>query len=495
MQRFSTRRRRWWVVGLTALGAIGPGSGNMALGAPEEKRAGRPNVVFILIDDMRWDVMSCVDHPFVKTPNIDGIAAAGVRFSNAFVTTSLCSPSRGSFLTGTYVHRHGVRLNGKMDLEPSLATFPMVLQRSGYETGFVGKWHMRPDAEPRPGFDYWLSFKGQGQYVDPPLNENGREFKATGYMTDLLTDDAVRFLEKPREKPFCLVLAHKAMHGPFIPAKRHKDLYGPGDVRKPASFDDPLTSKPKWQRELAVTGGRQRAERRDRPVEASLEPATWDPESDVEKGRLNWHRTLAAVDESVGRVLETLRKTGAAENTVVIFTSDNGFFLGEHRRGDKRMAYEESMRIPLLIAGAGVTGKGRVVDELVLNIDVAPTIEELAGAAVPDTVQGRSLKPLLAGQKPAWRESFLYEYFQEAWIPGIPMMQGIRTRDFKYVRYPELDDIGELYDLKKDPREMHNLFEEPGSQAKLEEMKAELERLLKETDVEGIENRKLRIEN
>lgn len=440
-----------------------------------------PNIVFVLIDDMRWDVMSCAGHPFVKTPNIDRIAASGVRFTNAFVTTSLCSPSRASFLTGAYAHTHGVRVNAKMEPDRSVPTFPRLLQRAGYETAFIGKWHMKYEPEPRPGFDYWLSFPGQGSYIDPDFNENGRNFKRKGYMTDLLTEYAVSYLERPRSKPFCLCLSHKAMHGEFIPAERHKRLYEDIHLPAPASYRDDLRGKPRWQREVRLRGGRLKHPVPPGGIPDAVEPEAWDLTSERGKNRMNWHRTLAAIDEGLGQLLDTLRKTGVADNTVIIFAGDNGFFLGEHGRPDKRLAYEESMRIPLLISGTGVKPRGIQAGQMVLNIDVAPTILDLAGVKIPSTMQGRSLGPMLAGDKPPWRTSFLYEYFKEDWLPGIPTMQAVRTANWKYVRYPDIDDVAELYDLTRDPQEMHNRIDDPGAKNQLAKMRTELERLLEAT--------------
>jgi len=441
----------------------------------------RPNFVFILIDDMRWDVMSCVGHPFVRTPHIDRIATAGVRFANAFVTTSLCSPARASFLTGCTARKHGVRFNAKMDLTPKTPTFPQILQSAGYETAFVGKWHMSGDPNPRPGFDYWLSFRNQGEYIDPELNENGRNFKTKGYMTDLLTKYAVGYLKRKRAKPFCLCLSHKAVHAEFIPAERHKHLYTPSDLLEPISWHDTLADKPRWLREITLRGGRLKKPMPPGGIPTSIEPIEWNPSDEMNQRRLNWHRTLAAVDESVGQVLDVLQAEDLANNTFVIFASDNGFFLGEHRRPDKRLAYEESIRIPLLISGPGLVKPAGIIKQMTLNIDIAPTILDLAGTKIPANMQGRSLVPLLTDKKPEWRKSFLYEYFKEDWLPGIPTMTAIRTEQWKYIRYPEIEDTDELYHVVRDPHEMHNLVKDPKSKDQLAKMRAELDRLLKDT--------------
>jgi len=474
--------RRLFVVMVVAVGGYG-GTADRARAAS----ARRPNFVFFLIDDMRHDVMSCAGHPFVRTPNIDRIARGGVRFTNAFVTISLCAPSRACFLTGAYAHRNGVATNEGQGIRPDHPTFAQILQKAGYETAFIGKWHMEPTAEPRPGFDYWLSFRGQGEYIDPMLNENGRTFRASGYMTDLLTRYAVEWLARPRSKPFALCIWHKAMHGPFTPAERHKGLYADIRLPEPVSFRDTFEGKPRWQRELIVAGGQRRRPRRGADAAPStapaavpdrVEPEKWDP---TDERRINYLRTLAAVDEGVGRVLDALEKAAVADNTVVIFAGDNGFFLGEHRRGDKRLAYEESIRIPLLMSGPGVRPQGGTIPQVVLNIDVAPTILAMAGAEVPGTMQGCSLEPLFAGRTGNWRRSFLYEYYREQWLAGIPTMVGVRREDWKYVRYPERKDLDELYDLRHDLHEMRNLATDPAAGPKLAEMKAELDRLIRQT--------------
>ncbi len=461
-----------------ALGAAGAALG-LSARAPAAER--RPNFVFILTDDQRWDAMSNMRNafPFLRTPNLDRLAQEGARFENAFVTISLCSPSRGCFLTGRYAHSHGVRVNERNDPYPGVQTYPELLHQAGYRTAYVGKWHMRPDPSPRPGFDYWLSFRGQGVYADPDLNENGRDFKAEGYMTDLLTDYSVRWLQH-QDQPFCLYLAHKAVHGPFTPAERHAQAFPDAEIAEPASFQDNLRGRPAWMRRSAVYGARaeQWHDSEGKPVPDELPPAKWDPK---QKGRLDYLRTLLAVDDSVGRVLEALEQMGQLDDTVVIFAGDNGFFLGEHRRGDKRLAYEESIRIPMMMRYPALARAASRPREMVLNIDVAPTILDLAGLEAPREMQGASLRPVLDGRTADWRQSWLYEYFQEGWLPGIPTMVGVRTERWKYVTCPEVDDLDELYDLQTDPLEMRDLATDPDHHDQLEAMKAELERLQKET--------------
>jgi N-acetylglucosamine-6-sulfatase len=436
-----------------------------ALAAPA---SARPNFVFIYTDDQRWDAMGCAGHPFLKTPNLDRIAREGVRFRNAFVTIPLCSPSRACFLTGQYAHTHRVTTNANNNaLSHQLITFPRLLQQAGYETAFVGKWHMGNDDSPRPGFNRWVSFRGQGPYLDPPLNLDGTVVKTPGYTTDLLTGHAVEFLRRARSKPFSLCLAHKAIHGPFTPADRHKDLYSSEPIPHPPSIRDTLAGKPALRR--------QEGEKTYSPeVQAQLR----GPNENLIRNQL---RALMAVDDSVGRVLAALEETRQLDHTLVIFTSDNGYFWGEHGLGDKRAAYEESIRIPLVMRYPKLIRPGAVRDEMVLNIDLAPTLLELGGAAPAKAMHGRSLVPLLEGRRRGWRASFLAEYFHEPQFPRVPSWQAVRTAQWKYIHYPELEGMDELYDLKADPYEMKNLIGEARAAGALRRMREELNRLLRQT--------------
>jgi len=467
---------------LQLLGGLSLGSGLAPAASLTEKKKRPPNILFILTDDQAFDAIGFTGRfDFLPTPHMDRLARQGARFNNAFVTTSLCSPSRASFLTGCYAHRHGVTANGSRDLHPTTPTFAELLQQAGYQTAFVGKWHMRPTSAPRPGFDYWLGFRGQGKYNNPELNENGRQFVKRGYMTDILTDYATAWLRRPRRKPFCLCLWHKAVHGPFTPAPRHANFAPHAGLPKPPSFDDTFVGKPKWLRRGFRYGTKRHdwTASQEKPIPESIPPARWQPHN---PGRLNYLRSLLAVDESVGRLLETLQQIGQLDNTFIVFSSDNGYFLGEHRRGDKRLMYEESIRIPLLVRYPPLIKPGTTVEQMALNIDLAPTLLALAGLPAPAAVQGRSLLPLLRGDRIEWRQAFLYEYFQEGWLPGIPTMVGVRTHRYKYIHYPDLhDDIDELYDLRNDPHELSNLAAQPAHARTLAKMKTELATLKSNT--------------
>ncbi|KPL09697.1 MAG: hypothetical protein AMS26_22540 [Bacteroides sp. SM23_62] len=442
----------------------------------------KPDILFILIDDQAWNVLGKDGrYPFLKTPNLDQLSKEGLVFENAFVTTSLCSPSRACFMTGCYAHTNGVYINSYSDPDPGVPFLPKVLQKAGYETAFLGKWHMKRGSEPREGFDYWLSFDGQGKYIDPDLNENGREFIEKGYMTDILTDYAVRWLEKPREKPFCLFLWHKAVHAPFTPAPRDSSAFGDAMIPEYENWYDDMEDKPEWLRRGWYYGVHNQPwkESEGKPVPDKIEPKPWDPKI---PRVMNYLRAMLAVDESYGRIRNTLEELDILDNTIIVFSSDNGYFIGAHQRGDKRLMYEESIRIPLIIRYPDIVEAGSRNTEFVLNTDIAPTLIELAGAEVPGEMQGASLVPLLNNEAVDWRESFLYEYFQEAYAPGFVTMTGVRNKKYKYIEYPNLTgDINELYDLEMDPGEMDNLINSPEYQSVKSGMIKELEKLKAET--------------
>ena len=442
----------------------------------------KPNIVFILIDDQAWNVLGKDGrYTFMKTPNLDQLSREGLVFENAFVTTSLCSPSRACFMTGSYAHTNGVYINSYSDPDPDVPLLPKVLQEAGYETAFLGKWHMKRGANPREGFDYWLSFDGQGKYIDPPLNENGREFIEKGYMTDILTDYAMRWIKKPREKPFCLFLWHKAVHAPFTPAPRDSDAFPNALIPEYDNWYDTMEGKPEWLRRGWLYGVHNKVwyESEGKPVPEKIEPRPWNPKN---SRWINYLRAMLAVDESVGNMRNCLEELNILDNTILVFGSDNGFFLGSHQRGDKRLMYEESIRIPLIVRYPELIKAGSKNSDMILNIDIAPTLIELAGAEVPADMQGMSFVTLLKNENAEWRKSFMYEYFQESYAPGFVTATGVRNKKYKYIEYPDMiNDIDELYDLENDPGEMINLINSPDHQTVRSEMKAELEKLKTET--------------
>jgi N-acetylglucosamine-6-sulfatase len=425
----------------------------------------RPNILYILTDDQRWDAMSCMGHPFVRTPNMDRLAREGAHFQNAFVTTPLCSPSRASFLTGQFAHRHGILDNSERNEQShTLTTFPRILRENGYETGYIGKWHMgHRDDTPRPGFDHWISFKGQGQYVDPEMNRNGERGKVSGYVTDILSKDTADYIRKSRTKPFCLTLAHKAIHGPFTPADRHKDLFADVAVSRAPSASDDLSTKPAL-----------RASQPKPPASGPPRPHR-GPSDDTIR---NMMRALVSVDEGLGLILDALRDTRQLDNTFIVFAGDNGYFNGEHGLGDKRRAYEEGIRIPFLVRYPRLVRAASKPVEMALNIDLAPTVLSLAGVRTPPAMQGRSLLPVVQGKAGKWRDSILTEYFVDPPYPATQKWQSIRTRDWKWIHYPELADADELYDLRDDPGEMRNRISEAALAPVVAGMRADVSKQL-----------------
>ena len=424
-----------------------------------------------------------MDYTFVQLPNLKRVAREGVRFRNAFVTTPLCSPSRASFLTGQYAHKHGIIDN--VDRSPrshELITFPRLLHDAGYETAFLGKWHMGVDDSARPGFDHWISVKGQGRYIDPEFNVNGQSRTVAGYFTDILSGFAVDFVKRKRDRPFLLYLAHKGVHpdihqaadgsatklrdNPFIPAERHKNLYADAPIPRRPSYGKPPEGKPALRRQIA-----------------DLPPLGAHTATDDETIR-NRLRMLASVDDGVGNLLKALEEEGQLDSTLIVFTSDEGYFYGEHGLSEeRRLAYEESIRIPLYLRWPDHIKPGGVMDQTVLNIDLAPTILEIAGAPAAKDVDGRSLLPLLRGEKVPWRDSFLIEYFSDTVFPRVLKMgyQAVRTPRWTYVHYLELEGMDELYDLRADPYQRKNLIAAPRAQHALKSLKQELARLLRDS--------------
>jgi len=409
-------------------------------------QARKRNLVFILSDDHRFDTMSCAGHPFVKTPHMDRLARGGVLLGNAFVSTALCSPSRATILTGQYVHAHGVTDNVTA-LPSGLTTFPQALQKHGYRTGYVGKWHMGGDTdEPRPGFDRWVSFRGQGDYNDPTINFDGQRRKVPGYVTDILTEEATRFIDQSAGRPFMLYLGHKAVHADFFPADRHKNLYSDVKIPHPASMADTADNyrgKPDWVR-------------RQRNSWHGVD-GMYDHRVNFDRFYRDYCRTLAALDESIGRVTDHLASKGLLNDTLLIYMGDNGFLFGEHGLIDKRTMYEPSIRVPMIAHCPDLFGGNRRVEGMALNLDICPTMLEAAGAPALPTVHGRSLLPLLRGAG-EWRTEFLYEYFWERDFPQTPTVLGLRTDQHSFMQYHGVWDLDELYDVQKDPHQMNNLM-------------------------------------
>lgn len=415
----------------------------------------------MITDDQRWDALGIVQReqgnagrfPWFRTPHMDRLAAEGVRFRNAFVTLSLCSPSRAAFLTGLYNHENGVRDNVSR-FPTNNVTFASRLRAAGYTTAYIGKWHMYDQRGQRPGFDYSASYVGQGQYQDCPFEINGVKTETKGWIDDVATDYLLQFLRGISNRPFAAVLGFKAPHEPTMPPERAKTRFEGNLARRAPNLETPAIFKRIGQRS---------------------QPVKLPPTGDVQV-RLNYFRCISAVDDNLGRVLAALDELDLATNTVVVFTSDNGFYLGEHGGLiDKRTAYEESMRIPLLARYPPLILAGSVRDELVINEDIAPTFLDLADLTVaPSTMHGRSLRPLFNAGHVDWRKSFLFQYFLDPPYPEVPIAFALRTDTAKLIRYKTNPDWIELFDLKNDPYETLNLADWPAHRSRLEEMQREL---------------------
>ena len=414
------------------------------------------NVVFILSDDHRYDAMSFLGHQFAQTPHMDAMAKNGVYMKNALVTTSLCSPSRASILTGLYTFRHRVIDNNRL-VPKGTIFFPQYLQKAGYSTAFIGKWHMGGATDaPRPGFDHWVSFRGQGNYLPPnpeyTLNVNGQRVEQKGYITDELTDYAIDWMDeqKKSDKPFFLYLSHKAVHANFTPAERHAGKFKDLPFKRPASeanTEENYAGKPRWLKDQ-----RNSWHGVDFPYHSAL---------DIEKYYKAYCESLCAVDDSIGRLMDQLKKMGIHDETLMIYMGDNGFMFGEHGLIDKRVAYETSIRVPMLMQCPDLFDGGKVVEEVVANIDVAPTVMNAMGIEKPAHMDGQSMTPLAQGKEVKWREYFLYNYYWEKNFPHSPTVFALRGEKYKYITYYGLWDTGELYDIESDPNESKNLIDDP----------------------------------
>jgi len=442
----------------------------------------RPNIVFVLVDDMRWDEYGKAGHPYIKTPNIDRLANEGVRFTQAFCSTPLCSPSRASFLTGQYAHTHGIIDNTRRnERSHQLNTFPKIMNQAGYQTAFLGKWHMGNDDSPRPGFDYWAAMEGQGEARDPKLNINGERKQLNGYVTDVLTDLALQFLRQKRSAPFLLYLSHKALHpnivqrddgsvvnigeGGFIPADRHKGSYANQVFKRRPNHAISPVDKPALLRQIGDL--------------LPLGPQTATDEQTIRDRA----EMMLAVDEGLGKLMQELERTGQLDQTMIVLAGDNGYWYGEHGLNDeRRLAYEEGIRIPLLIRYPEFKAKGASIKYMVQNIDLAPTILESANINIPDDMEGKSLIPLIKNQRKGWRKSIMIEYYSDIVFPRIANMgyKAIRTERYKYIRFEELKGMDEMYDLKTDPFELNNVITHPDSQETYSQLKKELNALLKQ---------------
>lgn len=437
-----------------------------------ERSATRPNIVFLLLDDVRYDDL--VDHPFVDLPNLKRLASEGASFTRFFTSAPLCSPSRAVFMTGQYPFRNGIVDNGeRAERSHQIVTFPKLLHDVGYRTGFFGKWHMgHEDDSPRPGFDRWVSFVGQGVYFDPALNIDGVLTEAKGYMTDILTAQAVSFIQAaPTDTPFLAFIAQKAAHPEihpnyvrsFPPAPGDEQAYAHEAIAHGPSWRAPLTGKPALQRPADSTDPRS--------------PKGGLPDAYV-RDRL---RMLLAVDRGLGAIIAALETKGVLDQTVFVVTSDQGFFYGEFGLAqERRLAYEPSTHIPLIVRYPGAVPAGSRPTALSSNVDVAPTMLELGGAAVPSDMDGRSLVPAFRDAPAEIRDALLIEYYSDTEFKRLNGMgyKAVRTDRYKYIRYDALTGMDELYDLQADPHELTNLLPDRAPIGVRDSLAARLDRLL-----------------
>jgi N-acetylglucosamine-6-sulfatase len=453
--------------------AINAQTPNRNLQLPRIANAKPRNIVFLLTDDHRYDALGFLKgQSFIQTPNLDAMARNGVYMKNAFVTTALCSPSRASILTGLYAHQHGV-VDNNNPVSSKLVFISQYLQKAGYETAMIGKWHMGGEFDdPQRGFDHWVSFKGQGTYLPNRngFNVNGKKVPQKGYITDELTDYAIDWLKARKgDKPFMLYLSHKGVHAEFTPAERHKDSF------KNETFVEPKTINP-----LNV---------KDAPMWVRNQRNSWHGVDFPYHSDLNiaeyyklYAETLRGVDDSVGRVMAWLKETGKLEDTLVIYMGDNGFAFGEHGLIDKRTAYEESMRVPMLVQCPQLFKGGTTSEAVVANIDITPTMLEAAGLQAPEYLAGKSFISVAQGKQTPWRDGLLYEYYWERNFPQTPTLHALRGNRYKYIHVQGLWDIDELYDLQNDPLETTNLIFSKEHETIIKQMNEQLFATLKQTE-------------
>jgi len=507
----STKTRRDFLktMGIGAASLVMPLSVNCAGRARK-----LPNIVYIMTDDHAAQAIGSYGSVINRTPNIDRLAREGMRFENCFCTNSICAPSRAVLLTGKYSHLNG-QIDNRGEFDGTQMTFPKLLQEEGYETAMIGKWHLRSAPT---GFDYWNVLPGQGNYYNPDFIEMGERKNFKGYVTDLITDFSLNWLKsRDQEKPFCLLLHHKAPHRNWMPDEKHLSMYDGTDIPQPETFYDDYSTRSDAarQQEMSITGhmnyawdlkilGMSKSEEEDwgekslkrqlerlTPEQLSAWNSAYDPKNEAFrkanlKGKAldNWKyqryikdylRCIASVDDNIGRVLDYLDEAGFSENTIVVYTSDQGFYLGEHGWFDKRFMYEESLRMPLLIRYPKEVKEGTVNSDLVQNLDFAETFLDFGGAQVPEEMQGCSLRPVLQGTAPGdWRESIYYHYYEYPAVHSVKRHYGIRTQRYKLIHFYHDIDAWELYDLKQDPNELNNLYDNPDYSEIVGDLKKEL---------------------
>jgi arylsulfatase A-like enzyme len=451
----------------------------------------QPNILFIMTDDHASHAMSCYGSRINETPNMDRIADEGMLFNNCFCTNAICTPSRATILTGTYNHINNVTtLSSKID--GRITTFPKLLQANGYQTAIIGKWHLGHGGHSDPtGFDYWCVLPGQGLYHDPVMSDMGEEKEFNGYATDIITDKSLDWLkQRDTEKPFMLMCHHKAPHREWSPDEKHMHMYEDIDIPEPETLWDDYSNRASAAREAKMRISRDLNERDLKfPVPEGLsdeEETKWKYQRYIK----DYLRCVASVDDNIGRMLDYLDEEGLTENTIVVYTSDQGFFLGDHGWYDKRFMYEESLRMPFVIRYPNEIEAGSVCDDMILNADFASTFLDYAGVEIPAEFQGSSIRPLLQKQTPDdWRTAMYYRYWMHLAHHNVYAHYGIRTQRYKLIYYyaDALDQPGavddprepewELFDLANDPLEMNNIYHDPEYASLIDELTAQLHQL------------------
>ena len=485
----------------------------------------KPNIIFIMSDDHAEKAISCYSKKLIDTPNIDRIANEGIIFKNSFVTNSICAPSRAVLLTGKYSHMNGLRDN-RDEFDGTQLTFPKLLQQNGYETNIVGKWHLK--TEPT-GFDDWKILVGQGQYYNPVFIENGVEVQYLGYTTTLITDKAIDMMEqRDQKRPFCMLVHHKAPHRNWMPDSKHMDVFNDKDLPLPETLHDDYSNrsaaahadmrikdmylsldmklkKESYQKETGTGGNANFTVNVEKSWQNTYENLTdkqkeaWDKHYNLmnekftqanfsDKELLEWKyqryikdylRCILSLDENIGRLLDYLDENGLADDTIVIYTSDQGFYLGEHGWYDKRFMYEESLSMPLVMRYPREIEPGQISDDIVLNLDFAPTFLDFAETDIPEEMQGKSFRSITQGKTPEnWRTSMYYHYYEypHGWH-NVKRHYGIRTQSYKLIHFYDEVEKWELYDLDVDINEMNNLYNDSTYSNIVKSLKAELKQL------------------
>ena len=494
-----TRREFLKSLGFAAGSAVGFSSLLSSNAAGQASSHKRPNIIFIMADDHASHALSCYGSKINKTPNLDRIANEGMLFKNSFCTNSICAPCRAVILTGKYSHINGV-IDNRLKFDGSQQTFPKLLQKAGYKTAMIGKWHLKTDPT---GFDYWNVLPGQGAYYNPAMIEMGEQKKYTGYTTDIITDHALKWLKSlGANEQFCLMYQHKAPHRRWEPGPKHLTMYDGVTIPEPDNLFDDYSNRGRAAKEQDMSIAKTMTPndlkftppRNLTPEQQKLWDDAYGPKNEAfkkanlqGKDLVRWKyqryikdylRCIASVDDNVGRVLDYLDESGLAENTVVFYTSDQGFYLGDHGWFDKRFMYEESLRMPLVVRCPKHIKAGSTSDDIVLNLDFAATFLDIAGVPVPADMQGESIRPILQGNTPdSWRKSMYYHYYEYPGGHSVKRHYGVRTGRYKLIHFYNDIDEWELYDLAKDPREMKNVCGEASYADIVKELKAELKRL------------------